>query len=355
MPLMAWMLAFVPVSLVLTYVVHAGAEWVFLVASLAIVPLAGYMGKATEELAKQLGASIGGLLNATFGNATELIITLLAVRAGQLDVVKASIVGSIIGNILLVMGLAMFIGGLRYKEQKFNEDVASTQTVMLILAVVTILLPSLFVDALPDRFNAAAVRREAGFSLWVAAVLVLLYIGNLIFSLKTHKDLFAADKGDRNEPVHWGKAKALFILAVATLAVAWESELLVGSIEPTVKALGVSKLFVGVIVVPIIGNAAEHATAVAMALKDRMDVTLNICVSSATQIALFVAPLVVFASFALRHRMLFVFNTFELIAVGFSALIAALIARDGDCNWFEGTQLLAVYAILALAFFFVPQ
>jgi Ca2+:H+ antiporter len=351
---MAWMLAFVPASLTLQYLVHAAPEWVFLAASLAIVPLAGYMGKATEELAKQLGASIGGLLNATFGNATELIITLLAVHAGQLDVVKASIVGSIIGNILLVLGLAMFIGGLRYKEQKFNEDVASTQTVMLILAVVMILLPSLFVDALPDRFNPAAVRRETGFSLWVAGVLIFLYAGNLLFSLKTHKDLFADESGP-DEAVHWSKGKALLVLTVATLAVAWESELLVGSIEPTVKALGVSKLFVGVIVVPIIGNAAEHATAVTMALKDRMDVTLNICISSSNQIALFVAPLIVFASFPLGHPMLFVFNTFELIAVGFSALIAALIARDGDCNWFEGAQLLAVYAILALAFFFVPQ
>ena len=351
------MLLFVPISIVLDRI-GVPPVWVFATAALAIVPLAGYMGQATEELAKHLGASIGGLLNATFGNATELIITILAVRAGQLDVVRASIIGSIIGNIVLVLGLSIFVGGLKYREQKFNQDVAGSQSVMLILAVVTILLPSLFVHALPDSAEHLAGPRVANLSLWVAGLLIALYSGSLLFTLRTHRHLFTDDHNSGEEEAetpHWSKRISFLILAVATAAVAYESELLVRSIEPTVHTLGVSKLFVGIIIVPIIGNAAEHSTAVIMALKDKMDVTLNICTSSSIQIALFVAPLVVFLSVPLGHKMLFVFNDFELIAVGFSAFIVALIARDGDCNWFEGAQLLALYAILALAFYFVPQ
>jgi Ca2+:H+ antiporter len=348
------LLVFVPISLVLQRL-HVTATWVFVASGLAIIPLAALMSQATEELAKHLGATIGGLLNATFGNATELIITVLAVRAGEMDVVRASIIGSIIGNILLVLGLAIFVGGIRYKAQKFNEDAASTQSVMLVLAIVTILLPSLFVHALPDAAEAAATHRVAGFSLWVAGLLMTLYVSNLIFSLVTHREIFLEPHtGQDEDPPVWPKRIAFLVLAGATIMVALESNLLVGSIEPTVHAWGLSKLFVGVIIVPIIGNAAEHATAVVMALKDRMDVTLNICVSSSTQVALFVAPLIVFLSVPLGHPLLFVFNDFEIIAVGFAAWIAAMISRDGDCNWFEGAQLLIVYAILALAFYFVP-
>jgi Ca2+:H+ antiporter len=348
------LLVFVPISLILK-LTHAAPTWVFVASGLAIVPLAGFMSQATEELAKHLGATVGGLLNATFGNATELIITLLAVQAGQLDVVRASIIGSIIGNILLVLGLAIFVGGLKYKAQKFNEDAASTQSVMLILAVVTLLLPSLFVHALPPDEAKVAGGRVAGFSLWVAGLLIVLYVSNLLFSLVTHREQFCdPHAGMEEEKPNWSKRVAITVLACATLAVALESELLVGSIESTVQAWGLSKLFVGVIIVPIIGNAAEHATAVIMALKNRMDVSLNICVSSSTQIALFVAPLIVFVSIPLGHPLKLVFNNFEIIAVGFAAWIAALIARDGDSNWFEGAQLLIVYAILALAFYFVP-
>lgn len=354
MKLLSALLVFVPISIALE-VMHAPAVWIFLSAALAIVPLAGYMGTATEELAKHLGSAIGGLLNATFGNATELIITILAVRAGELEVVRASIIGSIIGNILLVLGLSVFLGGLKYKTQTFSKPVAGVHTVMLILAVIAICTPSLFVHAMPGMTDSAANRSVEGLSLWVAGLLIVLYLGSLVFSLRTHQDMFRGGEEEEWEEPRWKKRVAFLVLGVATAFVALESEFLVKSIEPTVAAIGVSKIFVGVIVVPIIGNAAEHATAVVMALKNKMDVSLNICVSSSTQIALFVAPLIVFLSLLLGHPITFIFNDFELIAVGFSALIAAFIARDGESNWFEGAQLLAVYIILGLAFYFIPR
>ena len=350
---LAVLLVFIPISIILARI-GVPATWVFLTSAIAIIPLAGIMSEATEELAKHMGATVGGLLNATFGNATELIITLLAVHAGELDVVRSSIIGSIIGNILLVLGLAIFVGGIKFKSQKFNQNAAGTQSVMLILAVVTLLLPSLFIHAMPDHAGPAAQARVSGFGLWVAGLLMTLYISNLIFSLVTHREIFTDPHTlTEEEPPHWSKRTAFLLLAGATLAVAVESNLLVSGIAPTVKAWGLSKLFVGVILIPIIGNAAEHATAVVMAVKDRIDVTLNICVSSSTQIDLFVAPLIVFVSVPLGHPLRFVFNDFEIIAVGFAAWIAALIARDGESNWFEGAQLLILYAILAIAFYFV--
>jgi Ca2+:H+ antiporter len=348
------MLVFVPISIILKFT-GASPTLVFVTSALAIIPLAGIMGTATEELAKHLGSSIGGLLNATFGNAAELIITIIALRAGELEVVRASIIGSIIGNILLVLGLSVFLGGLKFKTQVFSKDVAGAHTVMLILAVIGILTPSLFVHAMPGPYDASAQLRVEKLSLWVSGLLIALYVGSLWFCLHSHQDMFRGGEEEEWEPPVWKKRTAYLVLAGATALVAWESELLVHAIGPTVEASKLSKLFVGIIVIPIIGNAAEHATAVVMALKNKMDVTLNICVSSSTQIAFFVAPLIVFLSIPLGHPMPFVFNDFELIAVGFSALIAAFIARDGRCDWLEGAQLLAVYAILALAFYFIPK
>jgi len=353
---MKWMFAmlvFVPISTALS-LAHVNPAWVFVTSCLAIIPLAGYMGQATEELAKHFGSAIGGLLNATFGNAAELIIVIIAVRADELELVRASIAGSIIGNILLVLGLSVFLGGLKFKTQKFSQDVAGVHTVMMILAVIAIFTPSLFVHAIPGTPDTAANPRVESLSLWTSGVLIALYLGGLLFSLKTHQDMFRGGEEEEWEPPHWKRRTAYLVLGGATALVVWESEILVHSIEPTVEAWGLSKMFVGVIVVPIIGNAAEHATAVVMAMKDKMDISMNICVSSSTQIALFVAPLIVFLSIPLGHPMPFIFNDFELIAVGFSALIAAFIARDGECNWLEGAQLLAVYVILALAFFFIP-
>ena len=354
MNILAVLLLFIPISTALHFM-HAGQTWVFLTAALAIIPLAGYMGTATEELAKYFGPSIGGFLNATFGNAAELIITIFALRAGELDLVRASISGSIIGNILLVLGLSIFLGGLKYKTQVFSENVAGVHSVMLILAVIAIFTPSLFVHAIPGTPDTAANPRVENLSLWTSGLLIALYMGSLLFTLKTHQDLFRGGEEEEREPPHWTKGRAYLVLGVATAAVAWESELLIHTLDATVASWGLNKMFVGVILIPIIGNAAEHATAVVMAVKNKMDVSMNICVSSSTQIALFVAPLLVFLSIPLGHPMPFIFNDFELIAVGSSAVIAAFIARDGQCDWFEGAQLLAVYAILALAFYFIPH
>lgn len=354
---MKWLLAllvFVPVSTVL-HLTHGSPVLVFVTAALAIVPLAGQIGGATEELAKHFGPSIGGLLNATFGNAAELIITIMAVREGQLPLVLASIAGSIIGNILLVLGLSIFIGGLKYKRQVFSKDVAGAHTVMMILAVIAILTPSLFVHQLPPAMRTVNNPRVENLSLWMAGLLIVLYIGSLYYSLRTHQDMFRGGEDEEREPPCWTKSRAYTVLAVATAFIAWESEILVHAATPAIDALHLNIMFVGVILIPIIGNAAEHSTAVIMALKNKMDVTLNICVSSSTQIALFVAPLLVFLSIPLGHPIPFVFNDFELIAVGFSSIIAAFIARDGQSDWLEGAQLLTVYAILALAFYFIPR
>jgi len=354
---MRWMLLLlvcVPTSILMS-IWGASPPLVFLSAALAIVPLAGLMGTATEELAKHLGSATGGLLNATFGNATELVITLVAVRANELDVARASITGSIVGNILLVLGLAVFLGGLKYKKQVFSQDVAGVHTVMLVLAVIAICTPSMFVHTLPTSGRTAANPSVENLSLCVCGLLIALYLGSLWFSLISHQSIFREGEEEEWEPPRWANRTALAVLAGATAVVAWESELLVHSLTPTVDALHLNKAFVGVIVVPIIGNAAEHATAVSMALKNKMDVTLNICVSSSTQIALFVAPAIVFLSLPLGHPMAFVFNDFELIAVAFSAVIAAFIARDGQSNWLEGAELLTVYAILAVAFYFIPR
>jgi len=354
---MKWLLAmlvFVPTSVILN-LVHAHPVLVFVTASLAIIPLAGFMGIATEELAKYFGPALGGLLNATFGNAAELIIVIMAVRANELELVRASIAGSIIGNILLVLGLSIFLGGLKYKMQRFDEYVAGAHTVMMILAVIAIFTPSLFVHAIPGTPDTAANPRVENLSLWMSGLLIVLYLGSLLYSLYTHQDMFRGGEKEEREPPHWSKWNAYGVLGIATAFVAWESEILVHAVEPTVKALQINKLFVGVILIPIIGNAAEHATAIVMAVKDKMDVSLNICVSSSTQIALFITPLIVLLSVPLGHPMPFIFNDFELIAVGFSALIAAFIARDGHCDWLEGAQLLTVYILLALAFYFIPQ
>lgn len=346
---------FLPASIAVRFLFHAPPALIFLGAALAIVPLAGYMGQATEQLAKHLGPTIGGLLNATFGNMTELIITIFAVKAGQLEVVRASLIGSIIGNILLVLGMSAFFGGLKYREQKFNRAAASSDILQLFLAVVAMVTPSLFVvsqHSAPVNKVAASDPTEY-MSLGIAGLLIALYAGSLIFSLRTHQDLYCVQEDTGETPPAWSKTRSFLVLAAATIGVAIESEILVGSIEPTVSALGISPLFVGVILVPIIGNAAEHATAVVMALQDRMDIALGICTSSSAQVALFVGPVIVFLSLLLGHRMPFLFNTFELITIGFSVIIANLIARDGKTNWFEGAQLLVAYTIFALAFYFV--
>ena len=346
------LLIFVPISIILEFL-HADPLWVFLSSSIAIIPLAGFMGKSTEHLAEKFGAGLGGLLNATFGNAAELIIALMALRKGLYEVVKASITGSIIGNILLVLGLSILLGGLQFSTQSFNRTAAGMGATMLTLSVIGLVVPAIFhsiVQGLPNP-------HEIEVSLEISFILFATYILSLIFSLKTHKHLYAGDPHMDEEAIGtaaWSKTKAVTVLLVSTALVALMSEFLVGAIESAAKSLGLSDIFVGVILVAIIGNAAEHSTAILVAMKNKMDLALNIAVGSSLQVALFVAPVLVFASFLFGSPMDLVFTTFEIISIGLAVGIVSLISFDGESNWMEGVQLLAVYIILGIAFYFLP-
>src|SRR3954468_8601110 len=347
-PKLDWLLVFVPVSIAAKLFTDNQLA-IFFTSAIAIVPLAGLIGRGTDQLALHAGPRIGGLLNATFGNVTELVISVFLILDNQIEVVKASLTGSILGNLLLVLGLAFFVGGLGHKEQTYSERAASVHTSSLVLAVIGLLMPALFVlTAGPQTF----VQREV-VSGTVAAVLITLYVAALIFTLVTHEHLFRTPR--TQEQPTWSTRRAVVLLLVATAFVALESELLVGSLEPAIADLGLSKLFVGLILVPIIGNAAEHSSAVLFALKDRVDVTLEIAIGSSVQVALFVAPALVFISLIVGHPMDFIFSPFEVAAVGVSTLIVAIVIRDGRSNWLEGAQLLGAYAIMAISFFFVQN
>jgi Ca2+:H+ antiporter len=347
------LLVFVPLSIVLEFL-QTDPVWIFVSSALAIVPLAGLMGKATEHLAEQLGAGLGGLLNASFGNAAELIIALIALRAGLYDVVKASITGSIIGNVLLVLGLSIVVGGLKYERQTFNSTAAGLGATLLTLSAIGLVVPAIFhfiVRGHPDA-------HEQELSLEIALVLFVTYLFSLVFSLRTHKHLYAgedAHAGDEALGVAgWSRAKSVFVLLVATAFVALMSEFLVGAVEHTAHTFGMTDVFVGVILVAIIGNAAEHSTAVLVAAKNQMDLALNIAIGSSIQIALFVAPVLVFVSYLFAQPMDLLFSTFEVVSVALTVGIVSLVAVDGESHWMEGVQLLAVYVILAIAFYFLP-
>ena len=349
------LLIFVPISAA-AHFLEWGELAVFVTAAIAIIPLAGWMGHATEEIAVVLGPSLGGLLNATFGNATELIIALIALNAGLINVVKSSITGSIIGNLLLVMGLSMLLGGIKFKEQDFQPVIARMNASSMNLAVIAILLPTA-VDFTSPSITEPTLQQ---LSVAVAIVLILVYGLTLLFSMKTHAYLY--DVGTAEEAGHEGEHHETpnltlwtGVLLAATLVVAVESEWLVGSLEVATKQLGLSELFTGVILLPIIGNAAEHATAVTVALKNKMDLSLSVAVGSSMQIALFVAPVLVIAGWLMGKPMDLDFNNFQLIAVAVSILIANSISSDGSSNWLEGTLLLATYTIIGLAFFFHPM
>jgi Ca2+:H+ antiporter len=324
---------------------------------MAILPLAAFMGKATEEIAVVAGQTLGGLLNATFGNATELILAFIALKEGFIGIVKATITGSIIGNLLLVMGLAMLLGGLRYKEQSFAIESSRINSSVMNLAVIAILLPTA-VEFTSSGIGEATLQ---GLSVAVAVVLILVYCLSLLFSMKTHAYLCevgeteletGGSKSSDREPVNiwlW-----IGVLLVVTIGVAIESELLVDSLEAATESLGFSRLFTGVILLPIIGNAAEHATAVTVAIKNKMDLSMAVAVGSSLQIALFVAPVLVLTGWAIGQPMDLNFNPFELVAMAVAVLIVNSISADGKSNWLEGTLLLATYAILGLAFYFHP-
>jgi len=345
-PRLSWLLVLVPVSLAVDFGTNQELA-TFVTAAGAIVPLAGLIGRGTDQLALRAGPRVGGLLNATFGNVTELIISIFLITKGELDIVKASLIGSIIGNLLLVLGLSLLAGGLRHEEQTFNARAAAVHSSSMLLAVIGLVMPALFVLSSGKQ---GFVQREV-VSVTVAAVLMAMYVLALVFTLVTHQHLFRTPtEGERPE---WTARAALLVLLGATALVALESEILVGALEPALADLGLSKFFVGLIVVPIIGNAAEHSSAVLMAVRNKVDVTLEIATGSSTQIALFVAPVLVFISLLAGHPMDFVFDTFEVVAVGLSTLIVALISLDGRSNWLEGAQLVAAYVIMAISFFFV--
>lgn len=350
--LLNWLLVCVPAAVIME-MVHASPIAIFTVSCIAIIPLAGWMGRATEHLAAKFGEGIGGLLNATFGNAAELIIAIMALRKGLYDVVKASITGSIIGNILLVLGLSILLGGMKFRQQKFNTTAAMLGSTMLALSAVALLLPAVFHFLVVGKPNV----REQDLSLEIAIVLFVTYVLSLIFTLRTHSHLYAgashgADEGEGHG--EWSRGRSLLTLFAATALVALMSEFLVGAVEEASHTLGLTEVFVGVILVAIIGNAAEHSTAILVAMKNKMDLALNIAIGSSMQVALFVAPVLVFISYLFGRPMDLIFTPLEVIAVVVSVAIVALIAQDGESNWMEGVLLLAVYTILGLTFYFLP-
>ncbi|MCZ6917673.1 MAG: calcium/proton exchanger [Gemmatimonadetes bacterium] len=348
------LLVFVPIALVADFVLHAGGLAVFVLSALAIIPLAGWMGRATEHLALHVGEGLGGLLNAAFGNAAELIIAIMALRAGLYDLVKASITGSIIGNILLVFGLAALAGGMRKSTQHFNRTAAASGVTMLVLSAIALVIPAIFHMIAGD----AAPVSEHRMSLLISVVLIVTYLLSLVFALKTHSHLYSgAEESQGHSAVAggWSVRKSMAVLLAAAAGIAVMSELLLSSVEHAGEAAGMSEVFIGVILIAIIGNAAEHSTAVVVAMKDKMDLSLNIAVGSSLQVALFVAPMLVFLSYVIGPSPMDLrFTTMEVVAVVTSVGIMAMISHDGETHWMEGVQLLAVYTILALAFFFLP-
>ena len=354
------LLAFVPLA-----AAGAALEWsglvVFACAALAIVPLAGIMGRATEALAARLGAGVGGLLNATFGNAAELIIALMALHRGLHDVVKASLTGSIIGNILLVLGLAILAGGVGREKQTFERSAAAAGATLLALAAVGLLVPALFHIVAHEAFRDGGITLqhehaiEHGLSLEISVVLFASYLLSLVFSLRTHRHLYGALQLPEPDTSAPSPRRALLSLIAATALVAWMSEVLVGAVEPASRSLGLTSVFVGVIVVAVIGNVAEHSTAVLAAIRNHMDLAVNVAIGSSIQIALFVAPLLAFASYWIGPRPMDLrFTSFEVMAVAIAVGASNLVAQDGESNWLEGALLLSVYLILGIAFYFLP-
>jgi Ca2+:H+ antiporter len=352
---------FIPIAIALD-LAEAAATLVFAASALGVIPTAALMGRATEELAARSGPGIGGFLNVTFGNAPELIIAFFALREGLQEVVKASLIGSILGNILLVMGAAMLVGGLKRERQTFDATAASVQSSMLLLAATAMIMPAVFQlvagGGLPEpkEANHNFSSDLEAMSAAVSVVLLVSYLLGLLFSLRTHKDLFNPVHEDSFEEGHqaWSVRRSVIMLAIAGVAVGLMSEILVGSIEEASHDIGLSPFFTALIVVAIVGNAAEHWVAVYFAAKDKMDLSVNIAIGSSAQIAMFAAPVLVLLSFFIGpFPMALVFNGFELAALLMAVIIAAVIARDGESTWFEGMQLLAVYTVLGVTFFFV--
>ena len=353
MKFLAVLLLFVPAAIVAERM-HAPAVMVFALSALAIIPLSGFLGKATEELSAHTGPTLGGLLNATLGNLAELIIAILALRAGLIDLVKASITGSILGNLLLVLGAAQLAGGLRHKVQRFSVALAGLSISLLVVAVIGLVIPAVFLATHPDPTHLLTRKVSVG----VAALLMVGYVLSLVYSMGTHRSVFGegADVANENHGADtassWPLGKAIGVLLLSAAFVGWLSEILVGSTEQAIKGIGLSEVFVGIIVVPIIGNAAEHSSAVLMALKNRMDLAVSIAIGSSAQVALLIAPLLVFVGLALGRPMDLAFNVFEVAAVALAVAVATSVVRDAESHWLEGAFLLLVYGMLGVAFFY---
>ena len=353
MKALAFLLLFVPASIV-AGVVHAPPVLVFALSALAIIPLSGFLGKATEELSTYTGPALGGLLNATLGNLAELIIAVLALRAGLVDLVKASITGSILGNLLLVLGAAQLAGGLRHKVQRFSVALAGLSISLLTVAVIGLVIPAMFLATHPDPTHLLTRKVSTG----VAVLLMTGYVLSLVYSMGTHRSVFGEGADVANEShgadhaARWSLGRAMGILLASAAFIGWVSEILVGSTEAAIKGVGLSQVFVGIIVVPIIGNAAEHSSAVLMAMKNRMDLAVSIAVGSSAQVALLIAPILVFVGRALGQPMDLAFNIFEVAAVALAVAVATSVVRDAESHWLEGAFLLLVYGMLAVAFFF---
>ena len=359
-----WFLLFVPITVGLEHVHGLPAPVLFFSAALAIVPIAALIVSATEQLATRTGDAVGGLLNATFGNAAELIIALFALSKGLTGVVKASITGSIIGNVLLVLGLSFLNGGLKHQKQQFNRTAASISATALTLAAIALIIPTIFHIAaaqVPVAQGGWTPLQERNLSLAIAIVLFLKYAATMVFTLVTHKSLFGGHgsheggEADHGGEGPWTIKKSVSVLVIATVFVAMVSEFLVGAVEGARETLGLTEVFVGVIIVAIIGNAAEHSSAILLAVRNKMDITIGIAVGSSLQIALLIAPILVFASYLFGTPMDLEFTLPEVIAVAAAILIVEQISGDGESNWVEGVQLLSVYAVLAILFYFLPD
>ena len=348
------LLVFAPISTAM-HLMHGNQTVVFALAGLSIIPLAALISSSTEELAKYLGSSLGALLNATFGNAAELILTITAVAAGELVLVRASITGSIVANILLGLGASMLVGGLRYRVQQFKEQQASLLSTMLFIAVIAILIPSMF-----ELFTATDVDKEgldtsAGLvsaSMLLSGALLGLYVLSLIFTFKTHKEDFADDDEEEEEPL-LRRNVALVLLIGSTVVMAWQTDLLIGALEPAIESLHLSRLFVGVIFLPLLGNAGEYFACVSAALRNRMGVAAGIAIGASNQVIFFVLPILIFLSLFLGHPMPFVLNKLEILAIACAALIASKVTSDGTTNWLEGAQLIMIWSVLAITFYFL--
>jgi Ca2+:H+ antiporter len=353
MRLLAVLLVFVPAAIVAEFA-HASPVVIFALSALAIVPLSGYLGQATEEIAAYTGPTLGGLLNATLGNLAELIIAILALRAGLVDLVKASITGSILGNLLLVLGAAQLAGGLRHKVQRFSVALAGLSVSLLVVAVIGLVIPALFHATHVDPTRALTRHVSVG----VAALLIVGYALSLVYSMGTHRSVFgearevATEAHAQEHGARWSLTRAVVILLLSAAFVGWLSEILVGSTEEAIHRIGLSEVFVGLIVVPIIGNAEEHCSAVLMALRNRMDLAVSIAVGSSAQVALLIAPVLVFVGLAIGRPMDLAFSAFEVVSVALAVAVATTVVRDAESHWLEGAFLLLVYGMLAVAFFY---